>query len=151
MAIDRLTIEDYSDREFLLIVRDVCAESSDGWTEAEEVAERMGLRHKRLASSRLSWLRRYGAVEKEIERDEAGNIRAARDGKIRYTQRWRLTQLGLSMAVGKLSKTNRAMLEGLDEGKLLMAVRLITERTQEQTGASKLVQREWRYGHARGR
>jgi hypothetical protein len=89
MAIDRLTIEDYSDREFLLIVRDVCAESSDGWTEAEEVAERMGLRHKRL--------------------------------------------------------------EGLDEGKLLMAVRLITERTQEQTGASKLVQREWRYGHARGR
>jgi hypothetical protein len=147
--IDKLRIEDYSDREFLLIVRDACAESPDGWTEADEIAERMGLRHKRLASSRLTWLRKYGAVEKEMERDHNGAIRANRNGEIRYTQRWRLTPLGLSMAVGKLSKTNRAMLEGLDEGKLLMAVRLITERTQETTGASKLVQREWRYGHAR--
>jgi hypothetical protein len=149
MTIDTFTIEDYSDREFLLIIRDLSAQSADGWIESVDVAERLQLRHKRLASSRLSWLRRYGAVEKEMERDHAGNIRANRDGSIRYTQRWRLTPLGLSMAVGKLSKTNRAMLEGLDEGKLLMAVRLITERTQEQTGTSKLVQREWRYGHAR--
>lgn len=151
MTIERLTIEDYSDREFLLIIRDIAAESFDGWVESEQVAQRMDLSTKRLASSRLSWLRRFGAVEREVERDSTGNIRETRDGKPRYTQRWKLTPLGLSMAVGKLSKTNRTMLEGLDEGRLLMAVRLITERTQEDFGTSKLVQREWRYGHAQRR
>src|SRR3954462_14187160 len=99
MAIDSVRIEDYSDREFLLIVADV-AEDEDGWADSEQVAVRMDLSTRRLASSRLSGLRRYGAVEREPVRDEHGNIRYHRNGKPMHTQRWRLTAAGEALAFG---------------------------------------------------
>jgi hypothetical protein len=147
MALESLRIEDYSDREFLLIIRDVA--DTDGWTDSHAVAEHLDLKHKRLASSRLSWLRRYGAVEREIERDEHGNIKANRRGEIQYTQRWRLTALGEAMALGRLRKSDQRTLEGMNEGQMLLAVRFISAQSNGDSGAGKLLQREWRYGHAR--
>lgn len=147
MPIESLRIEEFSDREFLLVVRDVA--EADGWTDSEHVAQRLDLAHRKIASSRLSWLRRYGAVEREVKRDASGNIRAHRNGKVMWTQRWRLTSLGEAIALGKLRKGDTRMLESLSEGQMLMVTRWISEQTVGDTGAAKLVQREWRFGHAR--
>jgi hypothetical protein len=147
MAIDSLRIEDFSDREFLLVLRDVA--DGDGWADSEHVAAYLDLRNKRLASSRLSWLRRYGAVEREVKRDHTGNIRAHRNGEIQYTQRWRLTPLGEAMALGKLRKRDEQTLGGMNEGQMLLAVRYISEQSRGESGPGKLLQREWRFGHAR--
>jgi hypothetical protein len=126
MSLDRLRIEDFSDREFLLIVADVAAEE-DGWADSEQVAQRMDLSTRRLASSRLSWLRRYGAVEREHVRDEAGNIRYHRNGKPMHTQRWRLTTAGQAVAFGKLRKADETAL-GAAQGRADAAGHALADR-----------------------
>jgi hypothetical protein len=146
MPVDRLRIEDFSDREFLLILVDVA--DADGWSDSEHVRERMDLAERRIASSRLSWLRRYGAVEREHARDETGNLRYHRNGKLMFTQRWRLTKLGEAWAYGRLRKREETALAGMGEEQLPLVTRWLAERTRGETGAAKLVQREWRYGHA---
>src|SRR3954470_16747863 len=150
MPIDSLRIEDFSDREFLLIVADVASED-DGWADSEQVAQRMDLSTRRLASSRLSWLRRYGAVEREHVRDEAGNIRYHRNGKPMHTQRWRRTPAGEMMAFGQFRKADEKALERMKDEHLLLITRWLTERTAGDETVGKLVSREWRYGHAQGR
>lgn len=147
MPIERLSILDYSDREFLLICRDVA--EADGWFESEDVAVQMGLVSRRLASSRLSWLKRYEAVDREVERDHTGAIKVHRNGKVRHTQRWRLTPLGESLALGKLRKGDQRALEGMNDGQMLLAVRWMAEHSADDSGMSKLLIREWRYGHGR--
>jgi hypothetical protein len=70
-----------------------------------------------------------------------------RNGKLMYTQRWRLTDLGLAMAVGKLTKTQQKTLDNLGDGQMLMTMRWLTQRvvgSNEQVG--KLMDREYRYG-----
>lgn len=145
--IESLTILDYSDREFLLVCKDVS--DPDGWFYSADVVSQLGLTNARLASSRLSWLKRYEAVEREVERDQDGHLRAHRDGRLMHTQRWRLTQLGEALAMGRLRKGDEKALEGMNEGQLLLAVRWISQRSNDSDGASKLLQREWRYGHGR--
>lgn len=104
----------------------------------------------RSVAVRLSWLVRYGAVEREHERDATGNLRYRRNGKPFHTQRWGLTPLGLAMAVGKLTKAQERSLEGLNEGSLLMATRFLSRKiasSDEHSG--KLFQREYRHGIGR--
>ena len=146
--IEHLRITDYSDREFLLVMNDVA--EGDGWADSEAVAQRLDLTERRIASSRLSWLARYGAVEREHVRDEAGNIRYHRNGKPMHTQRWRLTEVGRSVAFGKLRRSAETALEKIDDGQLLLLTRWLNERTVGDDTYGKLVQREWRYGQAQG-
>jgi hypothetical protein len=140
-----------SDRELLLLLRD--AAEGDGFASARDVADRLSLEGEephRAVAQRLSWLKRYGAVEREHERDEHGNIRYTRGGKIMYTQRWELTELGLTIATGKLTAAQQRQLEGMETGHLVMATRFLSRRVKEsgeQTG--KLLQREYRYGIGR--
>ena len=79
MPLTSLTIEDMSDREFLHVVLDVAEE--DGWSSSDDVRRKLGMPKRFHASSRLSWLQRFGAVEREYARDEAGNIRYRRAGR----------------------------------------------------------------------
>lgn len=147
MAIERLTIEDYSDREFLLVVID-CYEA-DGWANSEEIKKQMDLAERRIASTRLSWLARYGAVEREYARDEHGNLRYRKSGEIFYTQRWRLTEIGEALALGKLRKADEAALGRLEDKHLLLVTRWLTQMAIDSGfTVQKLVQREWRYGNA---
>ena len=57
------SIEDMSDREFLHVVLDVAEE--DGWSSSDDVRRKLGMPKRFHASSRLSWLQRFGAVERE--------------------------------------------------------------------------------------
>jgi hypothetical protein len=86
---ESLTILDYSDREFLLLVVD-CYDG-DGWAAAKVIGKRLNLVHHRSASSRLSWLTRFGAVEREYKRREDGELHLTPSGNLVPTQRWRLT------------------------------------------------------------
>jgi hypothetical protein len=144
---ESLRIEEYSDREFLLMVVD--AYDGDGWADSEHVAKLLDLKGRKIASSRLSWLRRYGAVEREHARDDAGNLRYHRNGKAMTTQRWRLTDLGESIAYGKLRKGDETALSKMGNGQMLLVTRWLTERSNTDEHVAKLVQREWRFGAAR--
>ena len=149
MPVEKLTIDDYSDREFLLILNDVA--DHEGWATSEDMATRLDLVNKAIASSRLSWLKRWGAVEKEHERDEHGVLRYYADGKPRYTQRWRLTPAGQALAFGALKKGQEATLAKIGDDQLLAVTRWLSERTRAEGVSARLSQREWRYGHAKGR
>jgi hypothetical protein len=146
MALENLRIESFSDREFLLVIAD--HEQDDGWAESLDIAKALGFESRRFAAQRFAWLARFGAVEREHERDETGNLRYYRDGRIRHTQRWRLTELGRQMAFGKLRKADETALGRIGNGQMLLVTRWLSERSRGDGGVAKLVQREWRFGHA---
>jgi hypothetical protein len=144
-----MTIEEFSDREFLLILRDMA--EADGWAGSHDIADHLnfspnGSAHRSVAC-RLSWLHRYGVVEREHERDEHGQLKWRKGGEPMYTQRWRLTPKGEAVALGQVRKAAQSALEGLTEEELLVATRIITSKQREasEVGAT-LVRREWRYG-----
>src|SRR3954447_21894782 len=117
MAIERLTIYDMSDREFLLAVHDL--REDDGWTDSEAIRERLDLAERRIASTRLSWLARWGAVEREYETDEHDRPRMRKSGAFFYTQRWRLTVAGAALANGRLRQSQLNSLDRVDDAQLL--------------------------------
>lgn len=147
MPREHLTLLDYSDREFLLLLTDVADE--DGYADSLALADRLDLAERRSAAQRLSWLARWGAVEREHARDHAGNIKYHRDGRIMHTQRWRLTDIGHAIAVGKLKAGQQRSLDGLRDDQLIEVTRWLTSRTRGDSGATvgKLALREWKYGH----
>src|SRR4051812_45048048 len=147
MPLENFRIETLSDREFLLAVMD--HRQSDGWADSLDVAKAFGFTNRRMPAQRFRWLWEYGAVEREYEYDEGGNLRYYRDGRIRFTQRWRLTELGEAVAEGQLRKADQTALDRLHDEQLVMVTRWLSERTRGDTGLPKLVQREWRYGHGR--
>jgi hypothetical protein len=150
--LEGLTLLDLSDREFLLVVRDAGGVLPN-YVTAEQVAVHLrliGENPVRSVSARLSWLKRYGAVDREYERDHTGNIRENRNGKPVYTQGWALSELGLQMAVGNLTKTQQASLERLGDGQMLMTMRLLSQRViASNSTVSKLMDREYRHGVGR--
>jgi prophage antirepressor-like protein len=145
MALENLRIESFSDREFLLVISD---HEQDGWTDSLDVAKALGFEDRRFAAQRFRWLAIYGAVEREHERDETGNLRYYRDGRVRHTQRWRLTELGRAMAYGKLRKGDETALGRIQDDQMLLVTRWLSDRSRGDSGVAKLVQREWRDGHA---
>jgi hypothetical protein len=151
-----LRLEEFSDPELLLALDDVCA-AGEGWGSARQVAKHIGLDGEephRPVANRLSWQQRFGSVEREFLRDEAGNIRYHRDGKPMYTQNWRLSDIGRQLAYGRLRKADETALGRLDDGQMLVVTRWLTQRTLANGASpvtSKLVQREWKYNMAQAR
>lgn len=147
MALDHLRLEDMSDREVLLIMLDLS--DSEGYVEPMDVAERLDVRGehpRRVITARLAWLKRWGAVEREHETDEHGNIVRKRSGEPRTTQRYRLTAIGWDMANGQLRAAQERTLAGMDDGQMLLVTQWLTRRARESgTTVATLVRREWTY------
>lgn len=148
-----LTLLDLSDRELLLVLRDV-ADAASGYALAADIADRLDIGEDghRSVSCRLSWLTRYGAVEREYERDSQGQIvmTGGRNPGPKKLQGWKLTEIGFQMATGKLKKQQERMLDGLDDGTALMAMRWFTQRVVASNDtAKKLLDREYRHGVGR--
>jgi hypothetical protein len=145
-----LKLEDFSDRELLLIIHDV--RDAEGWSTAKDVAERIDIEHPRPwvpVASRLGWLRRFGATEREFMWDEFGNPMYTAKGEIRYTQRWRLTEAGLAVAHGNINSRQQEQLERFKDDQLLLVTRWLAERQRNGDGvAAALVRREWKHGLA---
>jgi hypothetical protein len=147
----RLTLLDLSDRELLLVLRDV-ADAATGYALAADIADRLDIGEEghRSVSVRLSWLSRYGAVEREYRRDSSGRLETTSGGKPIKLQGWRLTDVGFQMATGKLRKGTEKSLDSLSDGDALMAMRWFTQRVNG-AGATvgKLLDREYRHGMGR--
>lgn len=141
---DSLRLQDLSDREFLLVMHDNV--DADGWVDSLQIANVLDLRERKIASSRLSWLARWGAVEREIEQDEHGSLRHRRNGKPVYTQRWRLTDIGWQLATGQIRKTIENQLEKADDAQMLAITHWLATRSTAAT-TDKLMQREWTREH----
>jgi predicted ArsR family transcriptional regulator len=135
-----LTLLDLSDRELLLVLRDV-ADAATGYALAADIADRLDIGEdgRRSVSCRLSWLVRYGAVEREGKEESSHPARG-----------WRLTEVGFQMATGKLKKQTEKSLDSLSDGDALMAMRWFTQRVagSGQT-VGKLLDREYRHGVGR--
>lgn len=150
MPVERLTIDDMSDREFLLVLYD--QRDADGWTDSEQIAQQLDLAERRIASTRLSWLARWGAVEREVKLDDGGEPVYTRHGKLRYTQRWCLTSAGSALAFGALKARQQQALDGVDDTQLLELTAWLTTRSRSGSDtARKLISREWRYGTSTSR
>jgi DNA-binding transcriptional ArsR family regulator len=146
-----LKLLDLSDRELLLVLRDVA--DGEGYAAAADIAERLGLggdHPHRSVSVRLSWLKRYGAVEREHERDAKTGALLYRGTKPVYTQRWKMNDIGLAMATGTLTKTQESALDRLKDGQMLMTMRWLSQRVvASDPTVGKLMDREYRYGIGR--
>jgi hypothetical protein len=147
--LESLRLDDMSDREVLLVVRDVSATSPDGWVLAVDVADQIGVRgerRKHSVSSRLAWLRRFGAAERELLWDENSNPIMNRAGTAQRTgQRWRLTDIGLAIANGNLRRAQERAVWDLDDSQALLLTRLLAGQIQgADSTACKLAEREWR-------
>ena len=140
-----LTLLDLSDREFLLVLMD-CMED-DGWADSQQIADKLDLSTRRLASSRLSWLARWGIVEREHARDDTGNLRYHRDGRAMHTQRWRPTAIGSDLATGRLRKAQSSALSDARDHEIALLARELSLRHRTMPFAvAKLMTREWRWG-----
>src|SRR4051812_14881365 len=80
------------------------------------------------ASSRLSWLARWEAVEREYETTEDGRPRVRKSGTYFYTQRWRMTERGRAIALGKLRAQTRQSLDKLGDDSMLELTHWLTTR-----------------------
>ena len=148
MALESLRVVDFSDRELLLILNDVA--DGDGWAYAQDMANRINLDHEhpnRSVASRLSWLVRFGAVEREHLSDEHGNLMWTRSGRPKYGQRWRLTPIGRTYALATLTKAERSRLAAVDGDKMLLVTKWLAEQYRQSPDAgASLMKREWTYG-----
>ena len=126
-----LKLLELSDRELLHAMLDLADE--EGYASVFDLAEEFNIDHKharQCVAQRLSWLKRYGAVERL-------------DGE----PRWRPTSKGLAIARGSLSPEQREALDGLSSEQMLEATRLVTGRYRRiGDTAAHLMRREWTYG-----
>lgn len=144
---DHLRLEDLSDREVLLVMLDVADDG--GEVDPADVAQRLritGDHPRRAVSSRLAWLKRWGAVDKVFAVDEHGNVVRNRAGEAKTTQRYRLTSLGERMASGQLRAAQTKALDGIGDEAMLLVTRWLTERSAHGGATVQtLVRREWTY------
>lgn len=134
-----LTLLDVSDRELLLLVRDNADGAGFVWPSQIALVLDIGGDHpERTVSSRFAWLKRLGALERPGPGDTIGYNEHRQAG-------WRLTDLGLAIAVGRLKKNAETLLEGLDPGALILLTRWLGGRVS-QNGVGRFVDREYRFG-----
>lgn len=152
---ESLKLEAFSDLEFLNLLLDVA--DDDGWADSQEIADmpemeflkRVYAKPRAAVSTRLSWLWRYGVVDREHLADDHGNLRyiAGDRGRPKYGQRWRLTPLGEAFVRGSLTGRERSQLERMGKQHIVQMTRWLTEQARVAPGpAQHLMVREWRYG-----
>lgn len=133
-----LALQDYTDRELLLMVLD--NGDAEGWVTSETLADVLGIEHKhprQCVGSRMSWMRRYGVVERHPVYDRHA---------------WRLTSIGEVLAKGKLSPAQERQLEHLRDDQMLLVTRWLGARQRSaQDSAGILMRREWRASTFNGR
>jgi hypothetical protein len=142
MALEHLRLEDYSDRELLLVLVDVA--DSAGWADPRDVADRLGMggdHPHRMVASRLAWLKRYGAVMMEPDDEHAQRPRDS-DGKRPTARRWGLTTIGNALAQGTMRKATETALERVGDDQMLVLTRWLARRPSNAVVAN-LARREW--------
>lgn len=143
-----LRLEDLSDREVLLVLLDVA--DGGGWASAQDIADQLGIvspeedpgHARRVVTSRLVWLMRWGA----LDREPAEAVPKRKAGEEPVYRRWRCSAIGHDMATGQLRKAQEAALADARDGDMLLLAQQLVGRMQGSgTTVRNLVRREWRY------
>lgn len=149
VPLDHLRLQELSDREVLLVLVD-CA-NGDGYADAADIGERLGLAEEhrlRATTSRLTWLMRWDAVEREPE----SLIEKPPPGEPRRRRGWRLTKIGQDLAMGQLRKSQEQALAQARDGDMIELTRLLAQHQRSGgTAVKNLMRREWRYRTEYGR
>ena len=126
-----LRLVDYSDRELLQLLAELEDENA-GWVPTGAISMAIGLPSKtgnHSSGSRMSYLKRIGAVEKDANSSESF---------------WRLTPLGRTLAFGELTAAQRNALDSAKADQLLMLSRAVaTSANGGPEVAKRLARREW--------
>src|SRR5262245_7329546 len=120
MALEHLRLADLSDREVLMAMLDL-TDDPESYVNSDDVAKQLGMkgdRAKQCVAIRLSWMSRYGAVERELLYDENRNPIVTRAGDHKRGQGWRPTEVGEAIADGSLKANQERMLDGLTDAQL---------------------------------
>lgn len=135
MARTSLNLWDYSDVELLHLLKDY--EGDQGWTDSHDLVEPLGfstngngngkhyLNPRQAIGSRLSWLRRYGVLERHPDQ----------------TNLWRPTPQGTAVRDAHLHRRQEDSLAKLDYPEAIAVVRLMTTSFTSMPGATQNVMR----------
>jgi len=108
-----LRLVDFLDEEFLALVVDNA--DHEGWASSQMIAESIGI-STRNVGSRLSWMRRYGVVERDTSPGST-------------TQGfWRLTERGEALVKARFSKGQQTALSSLRDEQLWELATQLSER-----------------------
>lgn len=133
---------DRTDREMLLLIVRVLDE--DGVASSEDVAEALGLGEKNGLSpagrvaSRLSWMARFGFIER---------IDPHQLGRSLKPSLWILTPVGERLIEGKLTKAVESALDSADSGSHLLIMRRLVQRAYVDASYSTAVAVRREYQH----
>lgn len=129
----RARLQDVRDRELLAAMVDLA--DPDGFVTSEQVARAYNIQHDKpvqCAGARLSWMRRWGLVERDKERG------------------WRLTDRGLELRNGKVSEAVDAQLRAMGDPDVVDMIGALARRRQHGSREAAIVgAREWRYYYTR--
>ena len=135
----RLRILDFSDRELLAVIRDATNGGTTAtsqsiaaaiWPDAADPDSDAAFHGRSVVSSRLTWMRRYGLVDR-TDRD------------------WHLTEIGKRVLDAKIGGSVGEYLSKTGELNLLAVLERISSRyTQVDDTAATVLRRQWQYGQA---
>lgn len=132
-----LSLWDMSDRELLHVVDEQAMGAGDafpGWTEPRAVSDAIGLSQKGGSGQRLSWMVRFGLLERHADRAI-----------------YRCNRVGRAMMNGDLSPEAAKALKEMDPAQLVTVTSEITRRYGRLgDGAAHVMRREWKRGTERG-
>ena len=140
-----LRLSDYNDRELLRIVHDLS--DQNGWVESVHLAEhlfpaqiRAGREDRdqalRCVGQRLSWMRRFGVIQKNESNGKKGS--------------WGLTAAGKTLLLGSIPEKERKVIENLKENQLLDLTETLSMRYfYAGDVAATMMRRQWQFGSIR--
>ena len=108
-----LRLADFLDEEFLALVADLA--DYEGWVSTHQIAEAIPI-DTRNVGSRLSWMKRYGVVERD-----------PRPGSPTRGH-WRLTEAGKAMVEARFSQTQEKTLAGVKDEQLWRLTSIVANR-----------------------
>jgi hypothetical protein len=133
-----LRLTEFSDRELMNIVLD--NEDETGWVDSEQIALAINPDHvhaRQCVGIRFSWMRRYGAMERQDDKTKE------------HYGRWKLTPVGRKIALGELSPEEKKLLDSLPPEKLMTTVGQLTRRYHRvNETAATMMRRAWINGTA---
>lgn len=127
--VKHLPLVAFSDRELLHVISDIADE--DGWVNGKEVAAILEV-SVGSCSSRLSWLHRFGALERRCLKEDKGK------------PRFRMNAHGRALYEASLTPTQTRVLEALRNGRSQVALGALLDQETDPLTA-RMVRREFRF------
>lgn len=145
-----LRVTDVSDREILRVIFDEA--DDEGWADLEDIANRFfsmrGEDRRRSAmrscATRLAYMKRtLNVVKKRVMVDKIEHRE--------YTQ-WALTAQGHHFLNGQLTASQQSSLSSADDGKLVAATEIISNRYMTvKAPVATMIRRQFQYGYGHRR